>query len=88
VSEAHLVSVTLLPTEKEGDAESRRWKIHKATINVTELDPAASKAIHARLHLIDSGSDTQLQHRTARQRFPQGGVKIGRLELVLVGAAW
>jgi hypothetical protein len=88
VGEEHLVAVALLPAEEELEAECNRWKVDEAAINISQLNTAAGDSVDARLHLINRGPDAHLNHRAAGQRVAKDRVKVDRLELILIGAAW
>jgi hypothetical protein len=88
VGEEHLVAVALLPAEEELKTEGDRRKVDKASVNVSQLNTAAGDPVDARLHLIDRRPNAHLNHRAAGQRVAKGRVKVGRLQLILVGAAW
>jgi hypothetical protein len=88
VREEHLVAVSLLPAEQELQAESDRWKVNQTAVNVAQLNAAAGNPVDARLHLIDRRPNAHLENGATRQRVTKGRVKVGRLQLILIGAAW
>jgi hypothetical protein len=85
VREEHLVAIPLLPAEQELEAEGDRWKVDEAPVNVAQLHATASDSVDARLHLIDCGSNAHLQNGATSEGVAEGGVKVGRLQLILVG---
>jgi hypothetical protein len=88
VREEHLVAIPLLPAEQELKAEGDRWKVDKAPINVAQLHATASDSVDARLHLIDCGPDAHLKYGATSEGVAEGGVEVGRLQLILIGPAW
>jgi hypothetical protein len=88
VGEEYLVAIPLLPAEQELEAEGDRWKVNEAAINVAQLHAAASDSIDARLHLIDCGPNAHLKHGATSEGVAEGGVKIGGLQLILIGPTW
>jgi hypothetical protein len=88
VGEEHLIAIPLLPAEEELEAEGDRWKVDEATINVAQFHATASDSVNARLHLIDCGPNAHLKYGATSERVAEGGVKVGRLQLILVGPTW
>jgi hypothetical protein len=88
VGEEHLVTVPLLPAEQEREAEGDRWKVDKASVNVTQLNATARHSVDARLHLIHRGPNAHLENGAAGERVTKRGVEVRWLQLILVGATW
>jgi hypothetical protein len=88
VGEEHLVAIPLLPAEQERQAEGDRWEVNESSVNVAQLNTAAGDSVDARLHLVDRRPNAHLKNGAARERVAEGGVEVGRLQLILVGAAW
>jgi hypothetical protein len=88
VREEHLVAVPLLPAEQEREAEGNRWKVEKASVNVTQLNATASHSVDTRLHLIHRGPNAHLENGATGKRVTERGVEVGWLQLILVGTTW
>jgi hypothetical protein len=71
----------------EGSTEGGRWKVHKAALNVTQLNAARRNSINARLHLVHECSDAGLNERAGEEGVLGRLVGAGRLKVALVGAA-
>jgi hypothetical protein len=71
----------------EGSTEGGRWKIHKATINVAQLNTTSRDSINARLHLIHECADSGLNQRAGEEGVLSRLVGASRLKVALVGAA-
>jgi hypothetical protein len=71
----------------EGSTEGGRWKVHKAALNVTQLNATRRDSINARLHLIHECADAGLNERAGEEGVLGRLVGAGRLEVALVGAA-
>jgi hypothetical protein len=71
----------------EGSTEGGRWKVHKAAINVAQLNATRRDSINARLHLIHERADAGLNERAGEEGVLGCLVGAGRLKVALVGAA-
>jgi hypothetical protein len=71
----------------EGSTEGGRWEVHKAAINVAQLNATRRDSINARLHLIHERADAGLDERAGDEGVLGRLVGAGRLKVALVGAA-
>jgi len=71
----------------EGSTEGGRWEVHKAALNVAQLNATGCNPINARLHLVHECSDAGLNQRAGEEGVLGRLISAGRLKVALVGAA-